>query len=55
LVRLMSMRGRLSTATAEKLIAAVNNGASFDKESLIKLVRLQLTAGPLGSKSSYSS
>jgi hypothetical protein len=49
LVILMSMGRRLSTATAEKLIAAVNNGASFDKESLIKLVRLQLTAGPLGS------
>jgi hypothetical protein len=51
LVRLMSIRRRLSTATAEKLIAAVNNGASFDKESLIKLVRLQLTTGPLRPKS----
>jgi len=50
LMILMTMRRRLSTATAEKLIDAVNNGANFDKESLIKLVRLQLTPGPLGPK-----
>jgi len=50
LLILFTMNRRLSTATAEKLIDALNNGANFDQESLIKLVRLQLTPGPLGRK-----
>jgi hypothetical protein len=51
IVKLMSMRRRLSPSTARTLIAALDNGASFDKESLIKLIRLQLTSGPLSSRS----
>lgn len=47
LLILFTMRRRLSKATAEKLIDALDKGANFDQESMIKLVRLQLTPGPL--------
>ena len=49
--KVISLQGldlkQVSNETAEKLIEALDQGANFDQESMIKLVRLQLTPGPL--------